>query len=77
MSQHNALARLDHPTKLRLVSDAMEDQVEVEKSPLPRWSKILDARDAIRAGHYDDPSVLDRKINACVDAMVGDLTPAG
>jgi len=77
MSQQFALARLDRPTMLRLASDAVEEEVETDETPMPRWSKILDARDAIRDGHYDDPSVLDRKIDACVDAMLGDLAAAG
>jgi hypothetical protein len=77
MSQHFASARIDRPTLLRLASDAMDEEVETDETPMPRWSKILDARDAIRDGHYDDPSVLDRKIDACVQAMIDDLAAAG
>lgn len=60
----------NRPAKLRLATHV---HCEADGPPMPRWSKILDARDAIRAGAYDDPAVIDAKLDACLDALCSDL----
>lgn len=42
-------------------------------APAIRWSKIMDAKAAIRAGQYDDPAELDELIDGCLSAIPIDL----
>lgn len=40
---------------------------------LPRWSKVLQARQDIDAGLYDDAEAVGRKLDGCMDRLLADL----
>ena len=41
--------------------------------PQMRWSKIAEAKDAIQAGRYDDPALIDEGLEACMVDLFADL----
>ena len=49
---------------------------EPEREQMPRWVKIREAKEKLRAGVYDDPGKLDRMVDACLVSMLGETEPA-
>lgn len=67
MPQHTSTCLPDLPSSPHLVSSTRNQAAPI------RWSRVLDARDAIRDGVYDDSSLIAPKLEDCVEAMVADL----
>lgn len=56
---------------------ASEDVVDCETPEMPRWSVILEAREAIALGVYDNEEVVNARLDACMDSILDDLAVAG